>query len=404
LIILNVINKSHLSYLKFQAENIFTGTEMLDCSKVLITNNKGIIEDIIDEKDAGENIQKHIGIISPGFINCHCHLELSHLKNAIPEQTGMVDFILKILQKRGSTEEIIQDAIATAEAEMIANGIVAVGDICNTTNTIYQKKKGKLHYHNFIEISGFVPQFAQQRFDAGLEVYNQFATHFPGNSTLVPHAPYSVSNDLFQLISKFSQNKIGSIHNQESNEENQFFEKATGDFIMLYKTLGIDISFFKPTHKSSLVNTAHHFSRAKKTIFVHNTFTSVNDLEKLNSALPQSSTQFYFCLCVLANRYINNVYPNLVVSAKNFENIVIGTDSLASNHSLNILKEINFMKRTCPHYSKTDLLRFATYNGANALGIEDKYGSFARGKQPGIVLIEDVFSTIKPIILYNNQH
>ncbi len=387
-----------MSYLKFQADNIFTGTEMLNFSKVLIANEKGIIEDIIDEKDAGENIQKHQGIISPGFINCHCHLELSHLKGMIPEHTGMVDFILNIMQKRASSEELIQDAIEKAEDEMIANGIVAVGDICNTTNTINQKKKGNLYYHNFIEISGFVPQYAQQRFDAGLEVYNEFATHFPNNSTPVPHSPYSVSNNLFELISNASKDKISTIHNQESKEENEFFEQGKGDFERLYKTLGIDISFFKPQQKSSLASIAQHLANPKKTILVHNTFISKDDIEILNSISENTKTQFYFCICVLANTYITNSFPSEVLFERNLSNIVLGTDSLASNHSLNLLTEIEFMKNKFPNLSEVDLLRFATSNGAAALGIENKYGSFKRGKQPAIILIDKYLKSPQSLI------
>ena len=371
---------------------------MLDSNKVLIANEQGIIEDIIDEEDAGENIQKHKGIISPGFINCHCHLELSHLKGMIPEHTGMVDFILNILQKRASSEELIQDAIEKAEDEMIANGIVAVGDICNTTNTINQKKKGKLYYQNFIEISGFVPQFAQQRFDAGLEVYNEFATHFPNNSTLVPHAPYSVSSNLFELISEASLNKISTIHNQESKEENEFFEQGKGEFERLYKTLGIDISFFKPQHKTSLASIAHHLTKASKSILVHNTFASKNDIEILNFISENTKTQFYFCLCVLANTYITNSFPNEVLFEKNLSNIVLGTDSLASNHTLNLFTEIEFMKNKFSNLSEVDLLRFVTNNGASALGIENKYGSFKRGKQPGIILIDKYLKSSQSLI------
>lgn len=387
-----------MSYLKFQADNIFTGTEMLDSSKVLIADEKGIIQDIIDEKDAGENIQKHRGIISPGFINCHCHLELSHLKGVIPEHTGMVDFILNILQKRASSEELIQDAIEKAEDEMIANGIVAVGDICNTTNTINQKKKGNLYYHNFIEISGFVPQSAQQRFDAGFEIYNKFANHFPNNSTLVPHAPYSVSSNLFELISDISKDKISTIHNQESAAENEFFEKGKGDFKRLYKTLGVDISFFKPQQKSSLASIVNHLTKSKHTILVHNTFTSKDDIEMLNSISENTKTQFYFCLCVLANTYITNSFPKEVLFEKNLSNIVLGTDSLASNHTLNLLTEIECMKSKFSNFSELDLLRFATSNGASALGIENKYGSFKRGKQPGIILIDKYLKSSQSLI------
>ena len=386
-----------MSYLKFQADNIFTGTEMLDSNKILVTNEKGIIEDIIDESEAGQDVQQFKGIISPGFINCHCHLELSHLKGMIPEQTGMVDFILNILQKRFSPEEMIQDAIEKAEDEMIENGIVAVGDICNTTNTINQKKKGRLYYQNFVEVSGFVPQFAQQRFDAGKEVYNEFIKHFPNTTTIVPHAPYSVSNNLFGLISDASHNKISTIHNQESKEENEFFMQGNGDFTRLYKNLGIDISFFNKAGKSSIAIVSEHFLKNAKTILVHNTFTSQTDIDFLNKEFTK--TQFYFCLCVLANRYITNSFPSEVLLNKNFNNIVLGTDSLASNHTLNILSEIQVMKDNYSFLSQFDLLQFATYNGALALNIEDKYGSFKRGKQPGIILIEDLFYSKKIINL-----
>jgi cytosine/adenosine deaminase-related metal-dependent hydrolase len=383
-----------LSYLKFQADNIFTGTEMLDSCKVLITNEKGVIENIIDEKEAGQDVQQFKGIISPGLINCHCHLELSHLKGAIPEQTGMVDFILNILQKRFSPKEIIQDAIEKAEDEMIENGIVAVGDICNTTNSINQKKKGRLYYQNFIEVSGFVPQFAQQRFDEGKEIYNEFVKYFPNTTTIVPHAPYSVSNDLFGFIGEASQNKISTIHNQESKEENEFFEQGTGEFRKLYDKLGIDISFFKAAEKSSLFSIIQHLTHSSKTILVHNTFTSKQDIDLLKS-ISSTKTQFYFCLCVLANRYVTNCLPNEVVAEHLFNNIVLGTDSLASNHCLNILSEIKLLKDNYAFLNNAQLLRFATINGAKALGIDDKYGSFDKGKQPSIILLDTQLESLK---------
>ncbi len=96
--------------------------------------------DIVDEPEAGEDIQKLDGLISPGFTNCHCHLELSHLKGLIPEGTGLVDFVFSVVTKRNTTEELIQQAIKDAENEMINNGIVAVGDICNNADTLLQKE------------------------------------------------------------------------------------------------------------------------------------------------------------------------------------------------------------------------------------------------------------------------
>lgn len=389
-----------MPFLKFKATQLFTGTEMLDNSKVLITDEKGIVQDIADESETGEDVQSFEGILSPGFINSHCHLELSHLKDKIPEKTGMVDFILHVLQKRFAPPEKIEEAIANAEAEMLQNGIVAVGDICNTAHTIQQKQKGNLYYHNFIEASGFVPATAQQRFNQVKEVFNQFEEHFPNQTSLVPHAPYSVSNELFELIGEVSRNKIISMHNQESAEENEFFQTASGNFLKLYKNLGIDIAFFRPARQNSLTSVAHHLFKACKAILVHNTFADVEELTELNRVKP---TQFYVCLCVLANRYITNSQPAVEIFNNNSNRIVIGTDSLASNRSLNVLTEIQSMKHHYPHLSHVDLLRFATLNGALALGIEDKYGSFKRGKQPGIILIENFNISKQPVLLVQNH-
>ena len=385
-----------MSFLKFQADTIFTGTEALDANMVLITDDKGKVVDVVNEAEAGLDIQQYKGIISPGFINCHCHLELSHLKGKIPEQTGIVDFILQILQKRNTSPEIIQDAIELAENEMIENGIVAVGDICNTNDTLLQKQKNKLYYHNFIEVSGFLPEASTSRFNQGEEIYNQFTKQFPHNTSLVPHAPYSVSEDLFKQIQEFSENKIVSIHNQESNDENLFFKEGKGDFLRLYKTLVINIEFFNPPKESSLEYAIQFLNKARTSILVHNTHTSFSDLELIKNTSEFKLTQFYLCLCVLANRYISGEIPPEIIFQQNFNKIVIGTDSLASNSTLNILEEIKTLKLNYPKLSQFDLLQFATYNGAVALNMDDKFGSFIKGKKPGVLLIENLTTCTKP--------
>lgn len=145
---------------KLKAEKIFDGCNLL-MGKVLLVNADGSIENVVDEKEAGEGIEQFEGILVPGFINCHCHLELSHLKGLIPEKTGLVDFVYKVVTERYFPENEILSAIESAENEMIENGIVAVGDICNNTLTLQQKKKEQLHYYNFIEASGW--QLCQRR-------------------------------------------------------------------------------------------------------------------------------------------------------------------------------------------------------------------------------------------------
>jgi cytosine/adenosine deaminase-related metal-dependent hydrolase len=241
-----------LNYRKYQATHLFTGTEMLGPEHVLVTNEKGKVEDIINVADAGLGIQQLDGVLSPGFVNCHCHLELSHMKGLIPQETGLVDFVFKVVNERHLPEEAIADAISHAENEMRNNGIVAVGDICNNISTLAQKRKQNLAYYNFIETSGWVPSVAQVRFERALELYNAFCQVPHSQTSVSPHAPYSVSEQLWQMIMAGFENKTITIHNQETAFEDSLFEKGQGDFTRMYGMMKMDTSFFKPSGKSSL--------------------------------------------------------------------------------------------------------------------------------------------------------
>jgi cytosine/adenosine deaminase-related metal-dependent hydrolase len=369
-------------YRKFSATTIFNGTSFLPDGAVLITDKEGTVIDIQPEKDAGDGVERFNGILCPGFINSHCHLELSHLKGLIPEKTGLVEFVYKIITERHFAEEQILSSIEAAENEMLQNGIVAVGDICNNVLTIPQKKKQHLHYHNFIEVSGFVPAMAQERFDKSLQILNEYKSKLSGqNSTLSPHAHYSVSPQLFELINSFQKNSLITIHNQESVEEDYFFKYGTGDFLNLYKKMGIDISFYNPGGKSSLQSWLPYLNNNQSLILVHNVTTTEEDIE---FAKPTA----FFCLCPNANLYITNTLPNVNLLVNNNCEIILGTDSLASNHQLSILEEMKTLQKHFPSLSLQTLLQWATLNGAKALQMNDTLGSFEKGKQPGIVLIE----------------
>jgi len=392
-----------MSYKKFAADHIFDGYRLMTGNNVLITDKSGIISDIVDVKDAGEGILFSNGILCPGFINAHCHLELSHLKGFIPEHTGLVDFILRIVKDRHFAEEKIFEAIANAEEEMLLNGIVAVGDICNNTLTIPQKKLQRLHYHNFIEVSGFPPSIATMRFEKSktiLDTYNaSLLTH---HSSLSPHAPYSVSPELFQLINNETTDQIITIHNQEVKEENDFFQLGEGDLLSLYKELDIDISFFRPSGKSSLQTFIPYIINGQSVILVHNVKTTKEDIEfakQRTTNKEQRTTNYqpptYFCLCPNANLYISGTLPDVDLLINTTSNIILGTDSLASNHQLSIWEEIKTLQKNFPSLSMESLLQWATINGAKALGMERRLGSFEIGKQPGILLLQDLNDTMQ---------
>jgi cytosine/adenosine deaminase-related metal-dependent hydrolase len=393
---------AYMTYRKFKADYLFTGQEMANGDAVLITSGDGTVQTIIPASEAGGDIEHLSGILSPGFINCHCHLELSHMKGLIPERTGLIDFLLTVIKGRAATGNI-QSAIAAAEEEMLHNGIVAVGDICNTTDTLAQKSAGNLYYHNFIEAMGFMEQTAPDRYENSLRIYEAFAKAYIlpiETNSLVPHAPYSVSHKLFEMIANFPGNHLLSIHNQESEAENEFYRTGKGDFLRLYEAMGLDTSFFSGSGKRSLESWLPYFHPNQSLILVHNLATSGEDLRfALNWKGGAGNRQrdagnrrggpaeLFFCLCPNANLYISGLLPDPELLLRNNCAIVVGTDSLASNHQLCILEELKTLQRQFPGIATATLLQWATLNGARALQLDGVLGSFAPGKQPGVVLI-----------------
>lgn len=389
-----------MSYRKFRADHIFTGSQWLNDQHVLVTGSAGDIEAIVPLPEAGEGIEQLTGILSPGLVNCHCHLELSHLKGAIPGKTGMVDFLLNIMQHRDRAPEIIARSIQVGEMEMLRNGIVATGDICNTTDTIAVKQQGLMYYHNFIEATGFVDQTAEQRLAVAQRVFEQFAALYDlpiESNSIVPHAPYSVSPRLFDLITHFPGNHLLTMHNQESLAENEFIGTGGGDFKRLYEALKIDISFFKPTGQTSLRHCVSHFLPNQTVILVHNAHTSREDVS-LVTGKPEPMANFYFCVCPNANLYIGNPLPDIDMLRGSGVPIVVGTDSLASNNQLNIVAELKTIHNHFPHIAIAELLQWATINGAKALDVERLFGSFEKGRRPGIVLIGNNLESVKRLL------
>jgi aminodeoxyfutalosine deaminase len=324
-----------MKYRKLKGDKIFNGYEILENS-VLLTGEDGRVEDLVAISEAGEDIEYFEGLLSPAFINCHCHLELSHMKGLIPEATGLVDFVYKVVTERHDSEELIQKAIANAEHEMYENGIIAVGDICNNPSSIRQKQQHHLNYYNFIEASGWLPAVSQQRFERARELYKHFIliNGEENKISIVPHAPYSVSENLWKEIQPYFKQKVVTIHNQETAFENDFFKDGSGDFTRMYELMKIDNTHHQPSAKTSLQSYFHNLTDAKNILLVHNTFTQQADIDYIKKQQGKNHLNTFFCLCINANKYIEDALPPVDLLLNNDCQIVLGTDSLASNWSL----------------------------------------------------------------------
>lgn len=378
---------------------------------IVVTDDDGKIIEVLQPGSAADlndneeiRLEKYTGILCPGFINAHCHLELSHLKGKIPEGKGLPAFIGDVISSREATQEIIADAIVRAEDEMLANGIAGVGDICNTTDTIAQKKKNRLRYHNFIELFDLHPSQAEKEFEKGLALVEEFKK--TGSSfSLSPHAPYSVSPVLLKRIhdNAYAHDSLLTLHNQETESENEMFRNRSGVLFEKLSSFGTAYHDWKATGFDSLASTLVHLPRCNRTMLVHNTYSTPEDI----SWAHLYSAVIYWCLCPNANLYIEKRLPDIPAFLDGSCKMLVGTDSYASNWSLSVLDELKTIARYFPKIKTDTLLKWATLNGAEFFGWKKDLGSFEKGKKPGINLVTGVntetlafteFSEVKPLV------
>lgn len=352
---------------------------------IIEIDEQGIIHNIIDTKGKlreSRNLEFYNGIIVPGFINTHCHLELSYLKNKIAPQNGLPGFLQKVVQEREMLNtEVVEESISMYDKLMKQKGIVAVGDISNTSNTLNHKKKSKIYYHTFVEAIGL--DNSQEIFLKQKSVCNAFVQNGL-SASITPHAPYSVSQDLFLKIKEHSEKSksIISIHNQESMAENEMFLTKSGALVKALKELGVDLNSWYPSGKKSVASIINWLPKHNQILFVHNTYSTPEDVAIINENLSNP----YWCLCPLSNLYIENRLPDFTLFKSYDDQVTIGTDSLASNRDLSILDEM----KTIAFNSDvpfTKILKWATLNGAKFLTIDNRFGSLEKGKKPGLNLI-----------------
>ena len=381
------------------------------CAELLFTNTGMPIENGIVECDTSGKILRVLapgdesystdgalfieGWVCAGFINAHCHLELSHHKNRIAEQTGLDGFI-DALGRCETNPEAQLFAMQEADRDMQCEGIVAVIDICNTTASFAVKAQSNLHYHSLIERFGILDSAANTSNEKGLDLLQALRHTYKLDGNLTPHAPYSLSPALGKKIkaSFASHPGIYSIHFMESAGETELFASGSGPMANRLRSWGFFEDGFPHTQTTPLDFIRDSLPENAPLLFVHNTYL---DKPSLN-ALKTMPNRVYFALCPRANLYIENRLPDLHLLTANQAKIVVGTDSLASNYSLSILEELKALQFAFPEISIEQLLIWSSKNAAELLGKADELGSIEAGKRPGLVQIANVDKVSKKLI------
>jgi len=371
----------------FSAHYIFTNTGPPLRRGIITTGEDGTI---IRVKDTGGDLSETgsvefcNGIIIPGFVNCHCHLELSNMKGSIPEQQGLGNFIKLIRSTRDNFSQSTVPSIYSADIEMYEEGIVLCADICNTASSFEIKKTSNVYYINLLEVFGINPEKAERRMDELDRVW-QKGQELNLPCYPVPHSAYSLSLPLFRLLKeKCSTNRVTTLHYLETPSERTFLQDHTGPLMESYKESGLITADLETVenHSTAILN---EITLSGSLILVHNTYA---DRESVRTVKQRKN--LFWCLCPNSNLYIENRIPPLELLIEEKCEIVIGTDSLASNKRLSIIEELKTLQKYFPSVALEDMVSWATINGAKALGEDHKFGTIEPGKNPGLLLIQDV--------------
>lgn len=350
---------------------------------IVEVDQNGIITNIereVKDMDARRHLEYFDGILTAGMINCHCHLEYSYVKGMIAKGGGMAKFISSIIDikyNRPITEKEKIDAAAKWDDVMFKNGISAVGDHNNNDYVTDIKLKSNIFYQTFVELYDADNQEATVTFAEGeRRASEQRARGL--SASVVPHATYTLSDDLIALIGSEKNKGIISTHFKETIElggENEA-ERMIG-----------------------LIDEKHD-----SILFVHDIYATD---EQIKTAKNKYGDRLTVVPCPLSNDYIEGRLADYDMLQQNGVRIAIGTDGLSSNEKLSILEEMKCISKQYPNYTLNTLINWATRNGAEALCINDWAGTIEVGKRPGLVVIENVdfksmkltdMSTVKRIV------
>ena len=342
----------------------------------------GECEDISSEKRFLD------GAIVPGFVNAHCHVELSHLHGKFRKGTGMAGFIDQINELRDwAGREVKVELVRKWMDKMWEDGVSAMADISNDDSSFEVKSSHPMYTRTFLEVFGSEPHMCEGVMKEVTEL-NAAADAAGIDAAPTPHSCYTMSPQLLSASAAAGLDRgYLSYHSQESLEEEDLIRYGSGAMYENRKRSGMSTP--PVTGESSLKYFIGRLADARPApydahiLLVHNVCLDQEDID----AAKRVMSNVYWAICPLSNRFIHNALPPVMLMRENGLDVMIGTDSLSSNDDLDMVKEMYCLHENFPEVSMNELLSWACLNGARFLSKEDELGTLAPGKKPGIVFI-----------------
>lgn len=331
------------------------------------------------------------GALVPGFVNAHCHVELSHLHGKFVKGTGMAGFIDQINALRDwAGREAKMKLVQEWMDKMWRDGVTAMADISNDDSSFDVKKNHRMYTRTFLEVFGSEPEMCEGVM-ADVRKLNQIADASGIDAAPTPHSCYTMSPSLLsESAAAGLERGFISYHSQESSEEEELLRSGSGAMYENRKRSGMSTP--PVTGESSLkyfidrlaaVRPAPH---KEQILLVHNVCLSQEDIDAAKKVMEN----VYWAICPLSNIFIHNALPPVRLMRENGLDIMIGTDSLSSNDDLDMVKEIVCLHENFPEVTMNELFIWASLNGARFLKKEAEFGSLTPGKTPGIVFVRNI--------------
>ncbi|MCA1585803.1 MAG: amidohydrolase family protein [Acidobacteria bacterium] len=325
----------------------------------------------------------------PGLINAHTHLELSWLKDRVPPAASFIAWVTQLFAVRGASLERpgdarVREAADAAVLEARESGTIAVGDISNSLASIAAIAAGGLDGLVFHELLGFADET-----DRRVAETRPSRESVPACSavriSVAPHAPYSVSRELFQAIRAEVDGSgvpITSVHVGESTEEMEMMRRGTGPWPGLLKLIGAWREGWEAPGVGPVEFLDDLGMLDERTLVVHGVQLDDRALARL---VRRGCT---LVTCPRSNQWVGVGAPPIGRFYESGVRVAVGTDSLASVADLNVFAELAAMRWLAPSVPAARFLESATRIGAEALGLGHELGTIAVGKRAALIAVD----------------
>ncbi|MBQ1856712.1 MAG: amidohydrolase family protein [Bacteroidales bacterium] len=344
---------------------------------------------VCDDPSAEENFLD--GVLAPGLVNTHCHIELSYMWKLFRKGTGMAGFIDQInaLRDTSPLEEKLAD-IQHWMDHLWQQGVSAMGDISNCDDSFAIKAASPMYTRTFLEVFGTEPEDCASVIEGVLKLKEK-ADACGLDAAPTPHSCYTMSPELVTASSAEGlKSGFLSFHSEETDEEEEMLKSGSGRMWENRKAAGMSTP--PVTGKSSLLyfidrlEKAHPAPFDEHILLVHEVCMDQEGMDAVKKVMKNA----YIALCPLSNLFIHNALPPVGLMRENGMKLTVGTDSLSSNDDLDMIAELRCLQENFADLKLGELLTWASRNGAEFLSVEDRYGRIAPGMKPGLVYIDNI--------------